>query len=858
MTISMLLGPISDIKKYVSEFFSALFDIIPKIMYLLYSSLACVLDLLQLFFRKLAGLDVYYVDGKAVTGDLVTNFITGILGINANGLTYSALSTVFWSFIVFGIIICFAATVIAIVKSHYSYDDKAAKGPMQYIYTAGKAVINMVAVPIIVVLGLYLSQGILSALDSMTSVTSSSVVAMYGDKASLLRKSEASRTQSSKTTYIYYDMFGYGSGIFYGLSTNPNTVSSAESLALIASSNQTFSGALFKVAAYNGNRARLGQIAPKSQYVSGTKEGELFSNATDSETLADMIDTAFACNLHLQQNMNLDYAVGKNWTSLRFFTNFLTQGSSAFSKFNIGLVWYYYDLWNFNFIVGFAACIVCVTLFINIIMGLLARLFMCIGLFLIAPPLFGLSPLDGGKAGKSWTENFMKQALMAYGSVIGMNIFFLILPYMNTIDFFNIAIADAFAQTLIIIVGLITIKAFIAVVSGLVGGADANESGGKIAEEVGQVAGKAAKMTMGAAKVGGAVWSNTIGNIPGIKHAKKGIGKAANKLKNLPAFIKKKGRGKDLNDLDSYQEQSEALELLKGQDSSTFDADAYREQLKQKGFKGKKLDNLVNAASDTAALGGTMDMAGLRAGLAGHDANYGAQTARGWDNKKMFENERIKAQAKYEKSKRLRFMKSAGTVFKSPLTTMLGNMDSIMGESKLYSTFKEKSFWKKEDYAETTAKNTAALLSETKGGRDDMRQGFGTMHEDVGAGFSGVTSGISSMQSDLNSGMGTIGTKIDSASSQAHADSGAIGSKIDNSNVELAAANAVLKEIEKDTDETRRATNRIDRKAKDLKDKSDVIIAENQKANAELEKQTTKLKTISRNVTNIKNKIPKP
>jgi hypothetical protein len=125
---------------------------------------------------------------------------------------------------------------------------------------------------------------------------------------------------------------------------------------------------------------------------------------------------------------------------------------------------------------------------------------MCVGLFLIAPPLFGLSPLDGGEAGKNWRKNFMEQVLMAYGSVVGMNIVLLILPYLNEINFFNIAVADYFARTLFIIVGLITIKAFIAVVSKLVGGADANDTGGKISEETGKTMRKAATMPFEIAK----------------------------------------------------------------------------------------------------------------------------------------------------------------------------------------------------------------------------------------------------------------------------------------------------------------------------------------------------------------------
>ena len=511
MQTSMLLG----IFDWIGEFFKSLFNLIPKIMYLLYASIACVIDVLQLFFRKLAGLDVYYVDGEAITGDLVTNFITGILGINAEGLTYSALSTVFWSMLIFGIIICFVATFIAIIKSHYTYDDKAAKGPMQYVYTGVKAIINMVAAPIIIVLALFVSEALLSALDTITSTNSGTIAALYGDAVEELHAIDTVKSATGKAkekTYISYDLFGFQGHILYGNTSESDwsgwaiATKDAKEMALIGSKNETFSGSLFKVAAYNANRARLGQITLNSTFTgtAGSDDCKLFRNAKSQDNLAEMIDTAFACNLKLKKGYTFDYGAfsGEQIVSMNYFTNFLAIGGVGFSKFNVGAVWYYYDLWQFNFIVGFAGCIVCTSIFINIILGLMTRLFMCIGLFLIAPPLFGLAPMDGGKAGKSWRESFTKQVLMTYGSVVGMNLMLMILPYMNTIDFFNIGIADYFARTLLIIVGLITIKAFIGVCSSLVGGEDANKTGDGIKKEVASVAGKATSMTVGAAKLG--------------------------------------------------------------------------------------------------------------------------------------------------------------------------------------------------------------------------------------------------------------------------------------------------------------------------------------------------------------------
>lgn len=834
MATSMLLG----IFDWIGEFFKELFNLIPKVIYLLYASLACVIDVLQLFFRKLAGLDVYYVDGKAVSGDLVTNFIAGILGINVNatdGVTfeYSALTTVFWSFIVFGIIIAFMSTIVAIVKSHYSYDDKSAKGPMQYVYTAGKAIINMVAVPIIVVLGLYISQGILTALDTMTSTSSGSVVSMYGsDKLSLIQSVDTVKSAtglSKDKTYIYYDIFGFGGAISYG--NNPNMLTAkAKDLALIGAQNQTFSGSLFKVSAYNANRARIGQYKISSNIL-GTASNEytLFGNAETDDELANMIDTAFACNLHMD-----GWHWANNWGSIssdKYFTNFLIKGGSAFSKFNVGLVWYYYDLWQFNFIVGFAGCIVCATLFINIIMGLIARLFMCIGLFLVAPPLFGLAPLDGGKAGKSWRENFMKQALMAYGAVVGMNIFFLILPYMNEIDFFNIAIADYFAQTLVIIVGLITVKAFIATLSGLIGAADANETGGKIAEEVGTVAGKATKMTVGAAKMAAKLPVNAVRGGLAVK----------NKIQETHHARKEKKNQKGLDDISKYQRQRDALDALDGKKATDVNKDDFIADYMSKGGSKKEAQQLWKTVSAEKKKAGTgnMSKSTLKTAFGTENKAFGASAAKyagragglalARDKQTLTKaRDRAKILKDYRQE---RFKAHQGGLLELRDTALspFSNVDSVMGDNKFYSTFKDKSgIAPKPDWTKQTAQNVEALTKEVQGGRGDVRGGFETLNTGMGRGFKNTNRRQDRMRRDMNAGFADTGAKLN-------------------------AANATLSGIEADTEATKKATQRIARETDGLKARQKKVIAQNREAHADLKKAQDKLDVIVKDPQNKRN-----
>ena len=68
---------------WLGDFFKELLNLIPKLVYLLYTAFISLIDLLQLLFRKLAGLDVYYVNGEPIGGDLVTTFIQGPLALGS-------------------------------------------------------------------------------------------------------------------------------------------------------------------------------------------------------------------------------------------------------------------------------------------------------------------------------------------------------------------------------------------------------------------------------------------------------------------------------------------------------------------------------------------------------------------------------------------------------------------------------------------------------------------------------------------------------------------------------------------------------------------------------------------------------
>lgn len=509
-SVSMLGSLFDKIVDFVVGFFA----FIPQLIYFLYASIASFLDLLQYLIRKLAGLDVYYVDGEEVSGDLITSFIRGILGIDSSP-TYSAISTVFWSLVIFGVILLFVTTIISIIKAHYNYDSNKAS-PMRILGGSIKSLATMVIVPVVAIFGVYLANILLRTLDTITSSSSASVLNEVYEADAVSRFKPGEDAQGN-LCYASFDYFSAGS----------------------YSNTPTFSGMLFEVAGYSCNRVRSGDFSVVTSQGDTSKWDNMgvfyvsSSSADQRETLAYQIDYAFANNLTLADTYSSVKVEGTDdagalWSSLRFgFSATCSAGLSnvnSFSKYNVGLVWYFYDLWAFNWILGFAGIIISATMFGNIIFGLMTRLLQVVALFIVFPALIGIMPLDEGNAFASWRKQFVGDILMAFGAVVGMNIFFLILPFFQSISFFNNSFLDGIMNMIIVIAGLTLIKKFIGLVSGFVGGGDANKTGEGTRQDVTASAVKGVMGTLGASAVGVAAVSPMLGGVKtGVKAAGKKI-----------------------------------------------------------------------------------------------------------------------------------------------------------------------------------------------------------------------------------------------------------------------------------------------------------------------------------------------
>ncbi len=516
MRISLLGGLWTNI----TDFITGIFALIPQFIYFFYTCIASLLDLCQFVVRKFAGLDVYYVgeSATAVEGDLISNFINGILGINGE---YSTLSTVFWALIIFGVIIMILSLILSIIKSHYNYDEK--KSSLKFIFKQlFKGLANFAIVPLCVVFGVLLSNYLLQALDSITGSKSNNKMEQVfassnGNYTDVFKSAD---DEWGNKTYYSYDFFG---------SYSPTA-------------HQTFSGLIFQAAAYECNRVRYGgftaSTAGETWSDIGVFNSNLDSPEDQKEAVATMIDFAFANNLTTKSPQTASVLKDESAvliSSYRYLQSAVwyagTWNFNNFSKYNVGLVWYYYNLWSFNYIIGFVGVIIGLSILGSIVLGMAARLLECVALFLVYGPVVGITPLDNGEAVKSWRKLFVGDVLMAYSAVLGFNFLFLIMPYLQMITFFTKPILNYIMNMIITVVLLLALKDLVSMFSSFIGAEDPVKRGSDIKNDLTkplkQAVAKAATLAMLGAKV--------LKFVPGVGAAAKGVEKVATKIHQINA-----------------------------------------------------------------------------------------------------------------------------------------------------------------------------------------------------------------------------------------------------------------------------------------------------------------------------------
>ncbi|MCI5714449.1 MAG: hypothetical protein MR288_02345 [Firmicutes bacterium] len=228
----------------------------------------------------------------------------------------------------------------------------------------------------------------------------------------------------------------------------------------------------------------------------------------------------------------------------------------------------FYDIGNINFVTFLGGGLLAAYTMLMASFGMIMRMYKGAVLFVISPAMSGLMPLDNGSAFKQWRTAFIKQLLSAYGTIVAMNLLFILLPIVGNITLFGGSTGgaiNAFVQMLFTLTGLFMLKDISSLIANMIGADDAGAAG----------AGMAGKVLGTAAKIG----SVAAGGVAGV--AMKGLGATAGIAGNV--LSKNKPNSK----------LGKALSMT----SKSFGGIGGKMTQRAKGTAGKALNKISNVAT---------------------------------------------------------------------------------------------------------------------------------------------------------------------------------------------------------------------------------------------------------------------
>lgn len=172
---------------------------------------------------------------------------------------------------------------------------------------------------------------------------------------------------------------------------------------------------------------------------------------------------------------------------------------------DMGLVGYFYEFNNMNLVMMLFGMVAIAWQYFKLILVFVKRALEMVLLFLMAPVVTAIAPLDKGNAENSWRSNWIKQLTMTAVPVFAINIFFTIVPLVSSLNMFAntnpLALTyNAFVSIIFIYVGVSMINRASALLAGFLGTEDMIVQGKDLTSKATGVVGTASK---GAALVTG-------------------------------------------------------------------------------------------------------------------------------------------------------------------------------------------------------------------------------------------------------------------------------------------------------------------------------------------------------------------
>ncbi len=449
----------------------AIMQLIFNFLYFICKWFLVFIDFCQSMFRSLVGL------GPVPGSDAGSKNIL-FDGVLNNSMVRGA----FFAILALSFFLVFGFALVQIIRTEWTTEGgKNAKGPI--IKSALKSFFLFFLIPFCSMLGVYVSNMLLGVVDVATAGgTGSSSIAgkifrSAVDDANPIRRLEQLK-QENKTSYedlndsVEWVNGGFGTLIGYGIIGRYDVNTGiywweADGEYGLLHSNRGEKKVYYDNATKSIKGFSLITVSDGSIHDGITAEAldEVFSRYTYSENVVTITGKSSEASANNKAS-NLSIGMILNYT-------------------NQDAVYFFYNMHSINYIVMIVASWFALSALTSTLFGLVMRMYKVAILFIISPYPVSLSVLDNGSALNKWKGKFIGELFSAYGVVVGLNLFFILLPvFDNLVLFENNNFFNSLAQMLFVIIGCYMIKDIVSTVSEFTGGGDVLKTGEGMKKQV--------------------------------------------------------------------------------------------------------------------------------------------------------------------------------------------------------------------------------------------------------------------------------------------------------------------------------------------------------------------------------------
>ncbi len=164
--------------------------------------------------------------------------------------------------------------------------------------------------------------------------------------------------------------------------------------------------------------------------------------------------------------------------------------------FDMGVVSQYYNLRSLDFLIGIFGSIVIMVMFVMSAVTFIQRIFDIVLLYIISPVSVSTIPVDDGNRFRIWRDMIISKVLGAYGIILSMNLFFIIIPQVSAITFFTNSFKNGIVKILFLIGGAFAVTKSNLVIAQLTGNSAGQNETQQLFRNM-QTGGHIAKTTLG-------------------------------------------------------------------------------------------------------------------------------------------------------------------------------------------------------------------------------------------------------------------------------------------------------------------------------------------------------------------------